>query len=160
MCALRRLPRVVLAGAECILLLRMPADRGRVDEDLRAFERSQSGGLRIPLVPAHENAERADRRIERAESEIAWREVELLVVTRIVGNVHLAVLADGAARAVHDYRRVVIETRRPRLEQRQHERYVELLRECLEFLRRRSRYPFSEVEETRVLALTEVTRTK
>src|SRR5690606_5309931 len=81
--ALDRFPRRVLPLAVLVLLLRMPADRGRIDQKLGAAQRSQSRSLGIPLSPADEHAELGGGGRERAESEIARREVELLVVTGI-----------------------------------------------------------------------------
>ena len=52
----------------------------------------------VPLVPADENAGFALGGGERLEAEIAGGEVELLVVERVVGDVHLAV--DPGERAV------------------------------------------------------------
>src|SRR5690606_27640635 len=124
--ALDRFPRRVLPLAVLVLLLRMPADRGRIDQKLGAAQRSQSRSLGIPLIPADEHAELGGGGRERAESEIARREVELLVVTRIVRNVHLPVLADIAALAVDHGRRVVVEARRAPLEQARDDRDVEL----------------------------------
>src|ERR1039457_7110933 len=73
--------------------LGMPADGSGVEDGLRAAERSQAGGLGIPLVPADERADRSIGCRNRFESEVTGREVKLLVVERIVGDVHLAVNA-------------------------------------------------------------------
>src|SRR5690606_7500992 len=81
--ALHRLPRLVLALAVLALLLGMPADRRRVDEELRAAHRRQPRRFRIPLVAAHEHAELGGSGRERAKAEVARREVKLLVVTRV-----------------------------------------------------------------------------
>ena len=50
--ALNGLPSLVLAGAVLLFLGRMPADRSGVEQNLRATERRQARGFRIPLVPA------------------------------------------------------------------------------------------------------------
>ena len=42
------------------------------------------------------------------EAEVARREIKLFVVKRIVGNVHLAILAGNLAVSVDDHSRVVI----------------------------------------------------
>src|SRR5690606_14898468 len=46
------LPRLALRFAELILLVREPADRRRIAEDLGAEEADDARGLGIPLVPA------------------------------------------------------------------------------------------------------------
>ena len=65
---------------------------------------------------------RPNLRVERAEAEIARREVVLLVVERIVGDVHLAVEAEQRAVGVEDGGRVVIEPGGAPLEQRRDDR--------------------------------------
>ncbi len=55
--ALDRLPGVVLRRAVLGLLARVPADGGRVEEDLRALQRREPRGLGVPLVPADERAD-------------------------------------------------------------------------------------------------------
>ena len=84
----------------CLLLGRVvgvPADGGGVEQQLGAGQRHQPRRFRIPLVPAHQHAEFAHRGVDRLEAEVAGREVELLVIRRIVGDVHLAVVPGDAA---------------------------------------------------------------
>ena len=95
--ALNGLPGIVLRRAELVFLRRMPADGGGIEEDLGALQRGEARAFGIPLVPADERADAAVRRVDGLESEIAGREVELLVVERIVGDVHLAIDADDGA---------------------------------------------------------------
>ena len=96
----------------------MPADRRGIEEHLRALQRGEPGAFGIPLVPADERADAADSGVEAAEAEIARGEVILLVVERIVGDVHLAVEAEQRAVRVEDHRGVVIDARRALLEER------------------------------------------
>ena len=56
--------------------------------------------------------------VEAAKAEIARREVILFEVERIVGDVHLAILAEQRAVGVEDDRGVVIHARRPPFEHR------------------------------------------
>src|SRR6185503_8627932 len=77
--ALNRLPRIELLRAVRRLLGGMPANGGRVEEDVRPLERGEPRAFRIPLVPADERANGTNPCIEGAKTEIAWREVELLV---------------------------------------------------------------------------------
>src|SRR5262249_47807088 len=87
----------------------MPADRGRIKQDLRAAERREPGGFRIPLVPADQRRYATKRRVEIAETEIAGREIEFLVIQRIVGDVHLAIQSENVARRADNSRCVVID---------------------------------------------------
>ena len=69
--ALRRAPRVGLRRAPLLLLLRVPADRRRKKEHLRAHERRDARRLGIPLVPADQHADRRDLRLEHAKAATA-----------------------------------------------------------------------------------------
>src|SRR5580692_1709930 len=89
--ALNGSPRIVLRHAELGLLRRMPADRRGIEKHGRTLQRRQSRTLGEPLIPADKSSNPAHVRVERAKSQVARREVELLVVEWIVGDVHLAV---------------------------------------------------------------------
>src|SRR4029078_1120542 len=54
---LNRFPRGLLLRAVLRFRRREPADGGGIEEDLRAAHRGEAGGLGIPLVPAHEDAD-------------------------------------------------------------------------------------------------------
>src|SRR5439155_22641358 len=75
--ALHRLPGRDLRLAMRGLLARMPANGAGVEEHVGAGEGCQARRLGVPLVPAHEGADPAGRRVEGTEAEVAGREVEL-----------------------------------------------------------------------------------
>lgn len=102
----------------------------RIDEQFGALQSHQSRCLGVPLVPAYEHAELAHAGLNRAEAEVARCEVELLVVGRVVGDVHLAILAGDRAVAFHDDSRVVIQTRSTALEERCDDNHVALVCQC------------------------------
>ena len=110
-CALRSAPGIVLSLAELCLFGGMPADRGGVEQNIRAGECGEAGGLGIPLVPADERRYASEFRVEGAETEIARSEIELLEKERVVGDVHLAVDAEQGSVGIDDRGRVVIKTR-------------------------------------------------
>src|SRR5262245_26949752 len=114
---LDRLPRVELLRTVLSLLRGMPSDRRRIKKNVRALECGQARAFGIPLIPAYERADGADFGVERAEAEVAGGEVELLVVRRIVGDMHLAVDAFDLAVGIDHGRRVVIQTGGAPLEQ-------------------------------------------
>ena len=95
--ALDRLPGIVLRCAEFLFLCGVPADGGGIKEHFGALQRGQTRAFGIPLVPANQGADAAKRGIDGLESEIAGGEVVLLVVKRIVGDMHLAIDADDGA---------------------------------------------------------------
>ena len=112
------LPGARLGRAELGLLGGVPADRRGVEQDLGPLKGRQPGGFGIPLVPADQGADAGERRVERLEAEVAGREVVLLVVERVVGDVHLAIEAAERAVGVEDDRRVVVDPGRAALEDR------------------------------------------
>src|ERR1043166_3278666 len=83
-CPLDRDPRIVLFSAVLVLLALMPADSRGIEKDLRALERSEARAFGVPLVPTYERADVGVLGLERLETEIARREVELLVVERVI----------------------------------------------------------------------------
>ena len=151
--ALDRLPRGVLLRAVLRLLGREPADRGRIEEDLArprsAVSRAASGyhwsqQMSTPIRP--------NLRVPRRKAEVAGREVELLVVERVVGDVHLAVLAEERAVGVDDRGRVVVEPLGALLEERRDDHHAELARELRQRLGGRARDRLGEREVAVVLA--------
>ena len=96
--ALHGLPGAGLGRAKLCFLGGVPADRRGIEQDLGALEGRQPGGFGIPLVPADEGADAGKRRVERLKTKVAGSEVILLVVERVVGNVHLAITAAEACR--------------------------------------------------------------
>src|SRR5947207_7582770 len=83
--ALDRSPRIELLRAVLLLLGGMPADGGRIQEDICALQRRQAGSLRVPLIPTDHRADGADFGVKGAEAEVAGREIELLVVGWVIG---------------------------------------------------------------------------
>ena len=83
----------------------------------------------IPLVPADQHADAAVARVEIRKAQIARREIEFLVVERIVGNVHLAVHAQQRAVGVEHRGRVVIEAGGAPLEERGDDDHAQFARE-------------------------------
>ena len=69
--ALHGAPGIVLRRSVLRLLGRMPADGGRIEEDIRAGERREARGFGIPLVPADQRGDAAELRVECAEAEVA-----------------------------------------------------------------------------------------
>ncbi len=93
MAALHGDPGIALARFFRLVVGRIPADRGGVEQQIGAGQRHQACAFGIPLIPADQHAQLADRGLHRLETEIARREVELLVERRVVRNVHFAVFS-------------------------------------------------------------------
>ncbi len=72
----------------------MAVGKKRISAPRREVRRAPLG---VPLVPADESADGALGGLRGFEAEVAGGEVELFVVERVVGDVHLAVgVGDGA----------------------------------------------------------------
>src|SRR5947207_8491979 len=102
-------PCIVLRLPILFFLVGMPANRGRIKEYLRSLKRRETRALRIPLVPADQRSNLPDLRIESFEAQIAWSEVILLVIKRIIRNVHLAIGTTYAAIGVNHHCGIVID---------------------------------------------------
>src|SRR5262245_5775320 len=98
--------------------MRVPANRSRVKENARAAKRGESRAFGVPLIPADQRADPANRRVKALKTEIARGEVELLVVSRIVRDVHLAIESGHLSLCVDDCRAVVVEAGRSAFEDR------------------------------------------
>src|ERR1041385_6775718 len=89
--ALNGAPGVMLRLAKLGFLGRMPPNGGGIEKYLCTLQCSQASAFGIPLVPANQRAHAADPGIEGPVAEIPGGEIVLLVVERVVGNVHLAI---------------------------------------------------------------------
>src|SRR5579859_3408738 len=110
----------------------MPADGGGIEKNIRPAQAAKARAFGIPLIPANQNADPAVARVEVGETQIARREIKLLVVERIVWDVHLAIKPEQRAIGVEHYRRIVIKTGGAALEDRRDDDDVQLARELAE----------------------------
>src|SRR5512133_3001310 len=101
----------MLRLAPFLFFVRMPADCRGIEEHLCSLERRETRAFRIPLIPAHKRPDLSLRYIEDLVSEIARREIELLVVERVVRDVHLAINPAQRSVLAHHSSCVVINTR-------------------------------------------------
>ena len=134
----------------------IPADRGWVKQQFGAGQRHQPRGFRVPLVPAHQHAQAADRGVDRREAQIAGGEIEFFVEPRIVRNMHLAVLAGSAAVRVEHHGGVVIQTSRTPLEQRAHQHHAVLFRKLAQALGAWAGDRFGQIEFVDRFVLAEI----
>src|SRR5437764_6646496 len=103
------------------LFLRMPSNRGGIKQDFSALHGRQAGALGIPLVPANEHADLAVAGVPGTKAKVARREIELLVVKRIIRNVHLAVDAEERAVGINDGSGIMVNSGASLLEKRGHD---------------------------------------
>src|SRR5207245_6149150 len=118
--ALDGAPCVVLHSSEFSFFVRVPADGSGIKEYVGALQSGQTRAFRIPLVPADESSHASILGIKGLEAEVAWSEVELLVIKRVVGDVHLAVETAGAAVGIQNDGGVVVEAACAPLKDRNH----------------------------------------
>ena len=90
------------------------------------------------------------------EAEVSRGEVKLLVVTRVVRDVHLAVDTRDAAVALQHDSGIVAQSRCPLLKERSDDHHSELLCQLTIEVRRWSRDRLGEVKEVNILRLAEV----
>src|SRR5215510_8988053 len=88
----------------------MPTDCGRIEDHVRASKRREPRALGIPLIPADQSADLSCIGVERAKPEVARGEIELLVKSRIVGNMHFAIKSRNLAVRSNHSGAVVIKT--------------------------------------------------
>ena len=120
------------------------------------MERGEAGALGIPLIPADQGPDPPHPGVEDAEAQITRGEVELFVVGRIVGDVHLAVQAGHPAVCVEHDGGVVIQPRRPPLEHRSDHDNALVLRRAAQRFGAWPRHRLRQIEQRGVLALGEV----
>src|ERR1700693_4080894 len=107
--ALNRAPGVELRRAEFLLLGRMPADCGRIENNIGAAEARETRPFRIPLIPTYEHGDAAKSRFKVRKAQIARSEIKFLVIERIVRNVHLAVFSEERSIGVQNYGGIVVD---------------------------------------------------
>ncbi len=137
-----------------------PSDRGRIKNDLRARHRDEPRRLRIPLIPAHQDAELAARGLMRGEVEIAGSEIIFFVEARIVGDMHLAVAPGDLAAGINHDCGIVIDARRAPLEERRDNYNFTRARDIAQRVGRRPGNRLGQIEARRILGLTGVLRAK
>ena len=79
-----------------------------IKQNFRPLQRRQARRFGIPLVPANADADLAVAGRPGAEPDVARRKVELLVVERIIRNVHFPINAQQTAVRVNHRRAVVV----------------------------------------------------
>src|ERR1035441_9207041 len=156
--ALNRPPGIMLRHAKLGLLRWMPSDSGRVKQNARTLQSRQPRTFRIPLVPANQRSDSSRVRIESLEAEIARSEVKLLVVERVVGDVHLAINSAQSTVGIKDRGRIVVDTRCALLEERRHQNNFVSPRRSRQFLSCGPGNWFGQVKQIGVLALAEILR--
>src|SRR5579883_115224 len=134
----------------------MPADGCGIEEHVCALKSGNACAFRVPLVPADERADFAYRCIERFKAEIAGSEVELFVIERIVGDVHLAVQAADASIFLQNDRGIVVQSRRAALKEGSNNDNFLLASNGAKPFGAGAGNGFGQIEEIMVLALTEI----
>src|SRR5262249_30407320 len=145
-----------LRHTEFRFLVRMPADAGGIEDDLRTAQRGHARAFRVPLIPADLYADFSVLGLEIREAKIAGCEVELLVVKRVVGNVHLAIFPEEAAVGVKHGAGVVIYAGCAALEKRSDDYDFSFLRDLRKRFCRGSGNRFGEIEKGSVFLAAEV----
>ncbi len=120
------------------------------------MERHEPCSFGIPLVPAYEHSESPYGGVDRVEAEVAGSEVELLIVSRVIGDVHFSVFAGYRAVALYDHCRVVIKAGCTLLEKGGDDDDTTLLRDLSKEFGRWTGDGLGEIELVYVFCLTEI----
>src|SRR5437773_538236 len=158
--ALNCFPGRMLRRARFFFLARMPADRRRIKNNLGATQCRQPCCFGIPLVPANADTDLATLCFPRLKTEVARREIKLLVIQRIVRDVHLAIFPEKFSVRVNNCGRVVINARPAFLEKRRDNRDAELARQFRQRRCRSSGNFFGQFEVFVVFGLAKILRAK
>ena len=118
MTTLHSCPCLALALLLLLCVVGCIANGSRINKEFGSLQSHKSCCLWIPLVPANKHSKLAYACLDWMETKVAGCEIELLVVSRIVGDVHLAVFAGYRSVALYHYSRVVVETWSTTLEER------------------------------------------
>ena len=156
--ALDGAPRIVLGRTAARLPGGTPADGRGIEQHLGAGQGRQAGRLGIPLVPADQRRHAGESRIEAGKTQVAGGEVILLVIARIVGDVHFAIDPQQRAIGVDDQGGVVIDARRAPLEDRPDDGHLEFPRQARETFGSGPGNRLGQIEQGGVLLLAEVLR--
>src|SRR5262249_40907357 len=106
------------------------------------------------------DADLAAFRFPRLKTEIARREIKLLVVERVVGDMHLAIFPEHFSAGIDDRSSVVVEAGSALFEKRGHDYDLELACQFFQGSGRGPRNFFGQVEIIVLLGLAEILRTK
>jgi hypothetical protein len=143
-------------GPELGFLVGVPADGRGIKENISSLQGGQARAFGIPLVPADQRSHAAIFSIEGLEAEIARSEVKLLVIKRIVRNVHLAIEAFGAAVGVKNDCGVVVEAARATLKNRDYDCSFCFAGDSGQRFRRGAGNGLSQIEERSIFTLAEI----
>src|SRR5262245_21324347 len=148
----------MLAGAVLLLLAGVPADCGWVEQNLGPAQGGQTRCLGVPLVPADQNSDPTVAGLPGWKTKISRCEIKLLMVERIVRNMHLAVLTEIASVGIEEGGGIVVDARSPALEQRNNYDQFQLSSHLAHKFRRGTGDFFGKSEVCMFLDLAEVRR--
>src|SRR5437762_1663849 len=146
MASLDSFPGGVLGDAVFRLLAGMPSNSSRIEKQLCSMQDGEPGRLGIPLAPADQNPDSGVARVPGVQPEVSRSEIELFVIQRVIGNVHLSIFPHKPAVGIENGCRVVVEAGRAALEQGCDQDNLELACKSSQKLRRRSGNPFGKLE--------------
>ena len=151
-------PRLTLTLLFVGGVVRVEAYCRRIDKQLGTLKCHKTCCLGVPLVPAYKDAKTSYAGVNGLETEVARGEVELLVVGRIVGDMHLTILAGNATIALKDDSGIMVQSCSTTLEERGDEDYIMLTCQRAVELCGRSGNRLGKVKATYVLNIAEIQR--
>ena len=132
------------------------ANSCRVDEHICTLQCHKAGCFRIPLIPANKYTKTSYACVNWVESEIAWCEVELLIVSWIIWNMHLTIFTSNTTILLYHYGSVMIKSWCTFLKKWCHDDNTQFVCQLTIKASRGTWYSLSQVKLVYVLCLTEV----
>ena len=129
-----RHPAVLLARVNFGWFRLHPANGGGVDQNVCALQAHNAGGFREPLVPANQHAQRTGRGLDGFKTGIARNKVVLLVESRVIRNVTLAVKTGNASVAFKHKGTVMVNAAGPLFKEREHDNGIDFFGNALPLL--------------------------
>ena len=155
MAALHGFPCAVLGGVE-LFLPRNPADGGGVEQNLCPLHGGETGGFRVPLVPADEHADAAKAGLKAFVAQVAGGEIEFFLESGVLRDVHLAVQPKEGAIGINHPGGVVVKPGGALLETGSHDDYAQFPGKLAELIGPRAGNRVGCVEEFAILRAAEV----
>ena len=138
----------------------MPANGSRIKQCQSPLQRCKTRTLWIPLIPADQRCNCTKLGLKRLETLITGRKVKLLVIGRIIGNVHLAVNTQATAVGIKNQNAIVVHPRCAALKKGRNQCHTMFPGKCAARLRCGSIQRLRKIKQCRVLTLTKVTGRK
>ena len=127
-----------------------------INQQVCPLECHDARALGVPLVPAYHYTKSTERGLYRLKSDVTGGEIEILIVTRVIGDMHFTVFASYVPVALKDYSGVVVQSGLATFKERCDQHHAIFACELCVVVRGLSRYRCGYVECVDILGLAEI----